>query len=106
MSIRKVSERKFRLADLEKKHGPMTFGGFVRAFREAEEISQVEFSKKLGLSRANLCDIEKDRKSVAPERAARIAKKLGVPESTLIQLALQDSLRAVKLNYRVVLRAS
>jgi transcriptional regulator with XRE-family HTH domain len=83
----------------------MTFGAFIRAFRKADEISQSEFARRLGISRANLCDIEKNRKPVAPLRAARLARKLGVPESVLIQLALQDALRAAKLAYRVELKA-
>jgi transcriptional regulator with XRE-family HTH domain len=105
MSTRKISEKKFGIGDLEKKFGPMTFGGFIRAFREADETSQVEFAKQLGLSRANLCDIEKDRKLVTAERASKIAKRLGVPETVLIQLSIQDHLRAAKLNYRVELKA-
>jgi transcriptional regulator with XRE-family HTH domain len=84
----------------------MTLGMFVRSFREAEGASQVDFATRLKISRANLCDIEKDRKQVTPERAARIAKHIGVPEAVLIQLALQDSLRAARFNYRVELKAS
>jgi transcriptional regulator with XRE-family HTH domain len=106
MSTKRVIQKKFGIADLEQKHGPMSLGMFVRAFREADGLSQVSFAARLGISRANLCDIEKDRKPVSPERAARIAKKLGIPETVLIQLALQDSLRAARFNYRVELKAS
>ena len=54
------------IESLEKKFGPMTVGLFVRAFRETDDLSQVEFAEQLGLSRANLCDIEKGRKLVSP----------------------------------------
>ena len=94
----------FGLRDLEKKHGPITLGLFLSAFREAEGLSQAEYAKKLGLSRANLCDIEKGRRIASPERAAKIAKAMGVPETALIQLALQDKLREVNLDYKVELK--
>lgn len=94
----------FDVKSLEQKFGPMTIGLFLHAFREADGISQVEFAKKLKLSRANLCDLEKGRKNISPERATQIAKVLGVPETVLIQLALQDSLRSAKLNYVVELK--
>lgn len=86
---------------LEKKYGVMTFGLFIKAIREADEISQSTFSKKLKISRANLCDIEKGRKIVSPERAAKIAKILKLSEYLLIQLTLQDMLRSANLKYDV-----
>ena len=76
--------------DLESRFGSMT----------------TEYAKKLGLSRANLCDLEKGRKLITPERAARMAKKVGVPEKVLIQLAIQDSLHAARLKYTVELKAA
>ena len=84
----------------------MTLGMFISSFRESEELSQTEYAKKLGLSRANLCDLEKGRKLISPERAAKIAKKMGVPEKVLIQLAIQDSLHDAKLKYTVELKAA
>jgi transcriptional regulator with XRE-family HTH domain len=94
----------FDIHSLEEKFGPMTVGLFLRAFREADGLSQTEFGKKLKLSRANVCDLEKGRKNIRPERAKQIAKILGVPETVLIQLALQDTLRDAKLNYTVELK--
>jgi transcriptional regulator with XRE-family HTH domain len=38
---------------------------------------QPELAKKLGISKSHLNDIEKGRKAVSPERAARFAKILG-----------------------------
>ncbi|MXW79281.1 MAG: XRE family transcriptional regulator, partial [Gemmatimonadetes bacterium] len=45
-----------------------------------------------------LCDIEKERRIPSPSRAAKIAGKLGEPESFWVQLALQDMLRKENLN--------
>lgn len=89
---------------LSKKHGTMTFGKFIRSLREAEATSLTEFALKLDISRANLCDLEKGRKIPSPDRAARIAKDLGIPEKVLIKLALQDTLRDAKLNYEIEIK--
>jgi hypothetical protein len=70
------------------------------------DISQVDFAKKLKISRANLCDLEKERKLVSPERAAKFARILKVPESAMIRMALQDMLRAAYLDYSVEIRGA
>jgi len=94
------------IEDLERRFGHMTVAMFLSAFRESEGLSQVEYARKLGLSRANVCDLEKGRKLISPERAARLAKKIGVPEKVLIQLAIQDILREARLKYTVELKAA
>ncbi|MGE0614633.1 MAG: helix-turn-helix transcriptional regulator [Bacteriovoracia bacterium] len=73
----------------------------VEALRLRDELSQVTFAKKLGISRQYLCDVEKGRRLVSPEQAARFAKAFGHPPSVLVQLALQDSVRASGLKLKV-----
>lgn len=92
------------IKNLEKKFGPMTLGMFLKTIRESDEISQVDFAKKLKISRANLCDIEKNRKIVSPDRALKFAKLLKIPESTLVKLALQDLLRSLNLTYEIEIK--
>ena len=92
------------IESLEKKYGPMTIGLFLRSIREADEISQSDFAKKLKISRANLCDIEKGRKLLSPERAVKFSKLLKLPEMTLIKLCLQDALRLAHVHYTVELK--
>ena len=94
----------YTIKDLEKRLGPLTFAMFLRSWRQCDEYSQIEFAKKLGISKANLCDIEKGRKHVSPERAARIARILDLPENFLVQIALQDVLRDAKLNFKVEIK--
>jgi len=98
-----TNKKWYGIKDLEARYGPMTVGMFVRAFRMSDEISQADYAKKLKISKANLCDIEKGRKLVSPERAAKFAKILQVSEVVLIRLAIQDMLRSAKLNYEVSL---
>ncbi len=89
---------------LESRFGPMTVGLFIKAFREADGFSQTEYAKKLKISRSNLCDIEKGRKLISPNRAAKIAKALKVSETLILKLSLQDSLRQARLNYQIELK--
>ena len=83
----------------------LTFGGLIEAMRQAEEMSQVEFAKKLGISKQHLCDIEKGRKFVSPERAARFAKILGHSEQSFVALALQDIVNQGGLKLKVSVEA-
>jgi len=86
---------------LEKRLGPMTMARFLRSWRLCEEMSQREFAKLLKMLPANLCDIEKGRKGVSPEKAEQIAKILGYSETVLVKLALQEQLKSAGLNYLI-----
>ena len=78
-----------------------TFGSHLAAIREGEGMSQVTFAAKLGISKSHLCDIEKGRKPVSPERAARFAKILGYLPASFVQLALQDLVDNAHLGMKV-----
>lgn len=86
--------------------GPLTFGKMIQALREGDELTLEAFARQLGVSRQNLCDIEKGRKGVSPERAARWARLLGYPEAQWLRLALQAELDAAGLKYRVEIEAA
>ncbi len=91
---------------LEKEYGTLSFGEVIKAFRESEGKTQAEFAKKLGFSVQNLCDIEKGRRIPSPSRAAKIGKRLNLPEKAMIEFSLRDSLIAEGLNYNVSLEKS
>ena len=97
------TRKSFYGRELERKYGRMTFGRFLISWRTSEGLSQADFARKLGLSSANLCDLEQRRRIPGPSRAKKIARKLGLPEKGLIALALQDTLRNEGLKYSVVL---
>jgi transcriptional regulator with XRE-family HTH domain len=78
-----------------------TFGSYLAAIREGEGLSQVEFAAKLGVSKSHLCDIEKGRKLVSADRAARFAEILGYLPASFVELALQDLLNRAGLDLRV-----
>lgn len=69
-----------------------TLGDFILAIRQGEEMTQVDFSKLLGISRHNLCDIEHNRRFISPKMAAQFANKLGYSEKQFVRLCLQDML--------------
>jgi DNA-binding XRE family transcriptional regulator len=86
---------------------PLTFGSLIETIRKTDDYTLASMSKKLGVSRANLCDIEKGRrKGVSLERAAKWARLLGYPESQFVALALQAEIDAAGLKYSVALNAA
>lgn len=97
---------KYGVEEIEKEHGPLTFGQALESYRLGEEISQAAMAKKIGISAQSLCDIEKGRRIPTPKRAALIAQVIGEPEIFWIKLALQDGLRRENLNFSVSLRPS
>jgi len=100
------TNHKYGLNDLEKEHGPLTFGEALESYRIGEETSQLDMAKKIGISAQSLCDIEKGRRIPSAKRAAKIAQVIGEPEMFWIKLALQDSLRKENLNFNVSLSPS
>ena len=86
--------------------GPVTLGKLLEAIRLGEEMSQPEFAKKLKISKSHLNDIEKGRKTVSPERAARFAKILGFSEDRFVALSLQAMLDQFGLNLIVEVKSA
>jgi DNA-binding XRE family transcriptional regulator len=72
--------------------GHITFGEVLLSFRLVENLTQVEMAKKLEISRQDLCNIEKGRKQVSIERAAKFAKKLGRSPKVFAKYVIQDQL--------------
>ncbi len=102
MSTKKSQAMKF----LDRLIGePMTLGALLAAIRESEQISQAAMAQRLGVSKSHLCDIEKGRKTVSPERAARFARELGLSAEQFVRLALQQLVEIAGLHFRVALTA-
>ncbi len=81
--------------------GPLSLGGLLQAIRLSDETTLEGFARQLGVTRANLCDIEKGRRGVSVERAAQWAKTLGYHPMQFVQLALQAQVDAAGLKLRV-----
>lgn len=79
----------------------LTLGSLLQTIRETDELSQAELAARLGVSKSHLCDIEKGRKAVSPERASRFALELGYSEEQFVRLALQQMIEAAGLDFQV-----
>jgi plasmid maintenance system antidote protein VapI len=86
--------------------GPLTLGSLIESIRLGDEIPQTIFAKKLGISSSHLCDIEKQRKVISPERAAKFAKILGYSQEQFVRLALQEILNQAGISMKVEIKAS
>jgi transcriptional regulator with XRE-family HTH domain len=86
---------------LNGKLGVMTLASFLSAWRLSVGATQVAFAKKIGISAANLCDIEKGRQLVSPKKASLIAKKIGYSETVLVELVINEQLAMGGLEMRV-----
>ena len=58
------------------------------------------------MSRAHLCDIEKGRRAVTPEKAAEFAKVMGYSVNQFVAQAIEDSLKRMGLDLRVEIKAA
>lgn len=81
----------------------LTLNSLLAAIREGDNLSQVLFAEKLGVSRQFICDVEHDRRSLSPKMAREFAQRLGYSESQFIRLCLQDLIQSHGLNYEVQL---
>jgi len=82
----------------------LSISNLIKTLREAEEMLQVDFAKKLNITRQRLCDIEHGRSRISPRMAAEFAKKLGYSEYQFVRLALQDILERDHLSYKIELK--
>jgi transcriptional regulator with XRE-family HTH domain len=90
--------------ELRRRYGRISFARFLLYWRQCEEMTQAQFAKRLGISAANLCDLEQGRRIPSPDRARKIAKKLGLPEMGLVAKALEDILYREGMKYSVELK--
>ena len=95
------TEKKVGLKELEKEFGVLTFGRLLKSHRQGEGINQVQLAKLLGISKQSLNDLESGRTLPSIGRAAEIARKIGLMESTLVELANPDLIRRERLNLKV-----
>lgn len=81
----------------------LTLGNLMRSIRLGEEMTLEQFSFKLGITLSHLCDIEKGRKTISPERAAKFAKILGYSREQFVRLSLQQILNQAGLKMTVII---
>ena len=80
---------------------PLSFGNMLSTLRQCESWSQAEMAHRLQVTPQHLGQVEKGRKAVTPERAAKWARELGQSEAQFVTLALQAQLDEAGLDLRV-----
>jgi hypothetical protein len=91
---------------LEKSTGRLTLGTAIRSIRQSEGESQIDFARRLGVSKQYLCDLEHNRKIVSAKKAKQFADDLGYSPEQFIALALQDSLEHDGMHMLVEVRVA
>jgi len=99
-----TKNKTYGLKDLEKRLGKMSVGGLLRTWRLSEGVSQKAFAEQIGITPANLCDIENGRKGVSPAKAHEIAQRIGYSSTVLVKVAIEESLSNAGLDYEVDVR--
>ena len=94
------------LATLEKLNGPLTFERLIESIRVTDGYTYASLGKKLGVSRAFVCDVAKGRRAIGIDRAAAWADALGYSPAQFVRLAIQAELDAAKLKFRVSVEAA
>ncbi len=94
------------IRQLERLHGgPLTFAQVLSSERLCRELSQTAMARLLGISRSQLCDLEKGRRPVSAKRAYRFAQVLGGVPAVFVRIALQEQLDRNDIPYEVELTA-
>ncbi|NOT77510.1 MAG: helix-turn-helix transcriptional regulator [Bacteriovoracaceae bacterium] len=88
---------------IRKISGAISFGVMLYSYRLSCELNQTEMANILGISKQDLCNIEKGRKLVSVERAIIFAKVLTMPTKTFAKYALQDQLFKAGLSGEVTI---
>ena len=81
----------------------MTIGDTLEAIREDLEITKVQMSEKLGISKSQYGNITNGGAPVSIKLAKEFAVTLEQPESVFITVALEDFLRRNGLKYSITL---
>ena len=89
MTTKKTISAREALKDVLK----CSFGEFVRDIRECDELSQTELAKRMRVSRQFINAVEKDKAKVSLEMAIKIARALGYPYESFVEIFLNDLLR-------------
>lgn len=84
----------------------LSLGDFLLSIRQGEEMTQIEFAKKLGISKQYLCDIEHKRRFISPKTAESFAKMLDYSPEHFIRLCLQDMMDRDNLHLIVSVKAA
>lgn len=88
---------------LLKEFGELSFSEMIHSLRTADEVTQAELAREIGISKGILCDIEKGRRLPTFEQAKNMAEYLGYPIEGFLSILIQDQLKQADLSMKVSL---
>lgn len=94
------------IEQIDKIFGYVTFGRMIQALRKCDEVSQVQLAKKMKMSRAMLCDIEKGRRKVSLIKAKQFARVMGYSEDVFALHVLEDMAHEAGYKVKITLAAA
>jgi len=84
--------------------GHISFADVIKSTRLTLELTQVEMANKLGISKQDLCNIEKGRKFVSVERAIKFASIIGQSQRVFAKYVIQDQIVKAGLNVSIEIK--
>jgi transcriptional regulator with XRE-family HTH domain len=84
----------------------LTLNSLILAIRQGEEMTQIQFAKKLGVSRQYLCDLEHNRRFASPKAAEEFAITLGYSSQQFVKLCLQDLIEREGMSFLIEVKAA
>jgi transcriptional regulator with XRE-family HTH domain len=106
MSTKKISSSKAEKVLESITQKPLTLNSLLLAIRQGEEMTSIEFAKKIGISKQYLCDLEHNRRFVSPKAAEEFANILGYSPQQFVKLCLQDLLVREGMHFLIDVRAA
>lgn len=103
MTIKKLSNARQSLKDIRDGQD-LTFGKIIEAIRKSDGIAQSDFAKKMKISRAYLCDIEKGRRHVSASKAAEFAEILGYSPTHFVAIVIEEELKDAGLKMKIEIK--
>lgn len=105
MPTRKIEGQHIETVDTKDVLPQLSLADVLEAIRDDLELTKVQMSEKLGLSKGHYGNVVNGKEPVSVKRAAEWAQLLQYPEQQFVRYALQDLLNRHELHYKVDLRA-
>lgn len=79
------------------------FGKFLVHYRSYDGLTQKKLGKLMGIQPTKVCDYEKGRRTPSFTNTVKYAKKLGIAQTTLLEIVATDKVKKINPRYRVEL---
>ena len=98
MTTKQKNDAQQMLEDID---GTLGFAGLMKSIRLGRGETQETFGKKIGITKQNVCDLEKGRWLPSTKSAIFFAKRLGYSPEVFVMMILQEEINKEHLNLEV-----